>query len=443
MIRALLERLKGAAAAGGDPLGEADAGSTRPFAPFEWMIAWRYLRPRRRQAAVSVIALFSFLGIMIGVAALITVMAVMNGFRDELISKILGFNGHILVQATDAAFTDYGEVSDRVSFVPGVTAAIPFIDGQALASGPRQALGAIVRGMRKEDLDRLGLVSGNVQQGTLDTFKDGGGVAVGSRLARSLGLQVGDQITIVTPRGNVTPLGVTPRVKSFPIMAIFQIGMTQYDNTYIFMPLGDAQNYFNLEGRVSAIDIYVSEPDRVGEITKSVEIAAQRPVLVTDWRYKDMTFFSALEVERNAMFMILTLIVLVAALNIVSGLTMLVKDKTRDIAILRTMGATSGAIMRIFFIAGSSIGATGTLAGFLLGMVLCRYIEPIRGALSWLSGTQLYPPEVYFLTKMRAVVHSGETVSVIVMALILSLLATIPPSRRAAKLDPVEALRNE
>lgn len=422
---------------------KSDPTGTRAFAGFEWTIAWRYLRSRRREAFISVIAGFSFLGIMLGVATLIVVMAVMNGFREELLGKILGLNGHMLVQATDAPLSDYDAVAVRIAFVPGVKFAVPFVEGQALASGRNNAAGALVRGIRKQDLDKVALISGNIKQGTLEGFDDGQGVAIGQRLAQTLGLALGDKITIVTPRGNVTPLGVTPRVKAYPVAAIFQVGMSEYDNVFLFMPFKEAQSYFNVEDRATAIDIFVEDPDRVGEMRSGVEIAAARSVFVSDWRMRNVTFFAALEVERNVMFLILTLIVLVAALNIISGLTMLVKDKSRDVAILRTMGATRGSILRIFFITGAAIGTVGTAAGFLLGYLVCRNIEGVRQGLSWLLGTNLYPPEIYFLSKMKAVMQTGETTSVVLLALGLSLLATLYPAWKAAKLDPVEALRYE
>ncbi|MEJ1161417.1 lipoprotein-releasing ABC transporter permease subunit [Prosthecomicrobium sp. N25] len=422
---------------------DAEPTETRPFSPFEWMIAWRYLRSRRREAFISIIAGFSFVGIMLGVATLITVMAVMNGFREELLGKMLGLNGHMIVMPTDAAFTDFDEVASRIGFVEGVKFAIPFVEGQALASGPAAALGTLVRGIKKEDLDKITLVSGNVQQGTLEGFDQSKGVAVGEKLAEKLGLRLGDPITIVTPRGNVTPMGVTPRVKAFPIVAIFKVGMSEYDAAFVFMPFVQAQAYFNTDDKASAVDVFVQDPDKVGDMRKAVEIAAQRSVFVTDWRFRNVTFFSALEVERNVMFLILTMIVLVAALNIIAGLTMLVKDKSRDIAILRTMGAERGSVMRIFFITGAAIGTTGTAAGVLLGFLICRNIEGVRQFLSWVLGTNLYPPEIYFLSRMKAVMHTGETVSVVLLALGLSLLATVYPAWKAARLDPVEALRYE
>ncbi|GGB60468.1 ABC transporter permease [Roseibium aquae] len=418
-------------------------GATRPFAPYEWMIAGRYLRSRRKEAFISVIAGFSFAGIMLGVATLIIVMAVMNGFRNELLGKILGINGHMLVQPVDLALTDYDPVAKRLEGVPEVMAAIPFVEGQALVSGPAASLGGLVRGVQERDLRRIPLIAETIQRGTLDNFDDGTGVAIGSRLAQNLGVTVGDHITILSPNGSVTPMGITPRRKSYPVSAIFEIGMSEYDGTFVFMPITEAQAYFNMEGRATGIELYVADPDRVGLLRAAVEEGAGRPTFVTDWRQRNVTFFSALEVERNVMFIILTLIVIVAALNIISGLIMLVKDKGRDIAILRTMGATRGAVMRIFLITGASIGCVGTIAGFLLGLVVCWNIESIRQFISWMTATELFDPTLYFLSRLPADIDNGETVTVLIMALALSLLATLYPAWRAARLDPVEALRYE
>jgi lipoprotein-releasing system permease protein len=419
------------------------AEPTRPFAPFEWMIAGRYLRSRRRETFISVIAGFSFAGIMLGVATLIIVMAVMNGFRSELLGKILGINGHMLIQPIDQPLTDYDPVAKRLEGVPEVISAIPFVEGQALVSGPAGNLGALVRGLKESDLRRIPLVANNLRAGTLDGFDAGQGVAIGSRMAQQLGIALGDNVTIISPRGSVTPMGVTPRVKAYPVTAIFEIGMSEYDATFLFMPLPESQAYFNMDGITTGIELYVVDPDNVGTMLAAVEEAAGRPAFVTDWRQRNVTFFSALEVERNVMFIILTLIVLVAALNIISGLIMLVKDKGHDIAILRTMGATRGSIMRIFLITGASIGCVGTLAGFFLGLIVCLNIESIRQFVSWLTSTQLFDPTLYFLSKLPAEIDSGETVTVLLMALALSLLATLYPAWRAARLDPVEALRYE
>jgi len=417
--------------------------ATGPFAPFEWMLSLRYLRARRREGFISVIAGFSFLGIMLGVATLIIVMAVMNGFRKELLDKILGLNGHMLIQPLDSPLTDYEQVAQRISQIQGVILAAPIVDGEALASSPFKASGVLVRGMRGSDLARLGSISQSIVQGTLDGFDQSQGVVIGQRLAEQLSLRAGDSITLVSPRGAVTPMGTMPRIKAYKIAATFQIGMTEYDSAFVFMPLAEAQAYFNRDKDVTAIEVYVDRPDDVDRYARLITEAAKRPIYIVDWRRRNRTFFTALQVERNVMFLILTLIVLVAALNIVSGLIMLVKDKSSDIAIMRTMGATQGAIMRIFVITGASIGVVGTIFGFFAGLLVCIYIEPIRQFLSWVLRIQIFDKEIYFLSKLPADMALGETTAVVVLSLTLSLLATLYPAWRAARLDPVDALRYE
>ncbi|MDN2582637.1 lipoprotein-releasing ABC transporter permease subunit [Aquibium sp. ELW1220] len=427
-------------------MGETAAtpGGAGPFSVFERMVAWRYLRSRRKEAFISVIASISFIGIMLGVATLIIVMAVMNGFRAELLTRILGINGHLVLQAVDTPLDDYAAVADRINGIQGVRYAIPLVEGQVLATGNvGSGAGALVRGMREEDLRKVELVSGNIRQGSLDGFASGQGVAIGQRMSENLGLALGDVITLTSPDGDVTPFGTTARQKGYPVTAIFQVGMSEYDASIIFMALPEAQLYFNSEGRAQTIEVFVDDPDAVDELRPLVEVAAQRPLFMADWRQRNHTFFAALEVERNVMFMILTLIVVVAALNIISGLFMLVKDKGRDIAILRTMGATRAAILRIFVMTGAAIGVTGTLAGVVLGIIVCLNVESIRQFFSWLSGEMLFNPELYFLSQLPAKIDISETTSVVLMALALSFLATLFPAWRAASLDPVEALRYE
>ncbi len=414
---------------------------TRAFAGFEWLLAGRYLRTRRREGFVSVIAGFSFLGILLGVATLIIVMSVMNGFRKELLEKIVGVNGHIFATPIDRPLDDYDVVSGRLRSIPGVKFAIPLVEGQALASSQTGNGGVLVRGIREADIKAIPFIGGNVKTGTLDGFDGGGGVAIGKRLADQLGLQAGDSITIVSPKGASTPFGTAPRIKAYPIQAIFEIGMTEFDASFVFMPLTEAQAYFNREGDVNVIEIFVDNPDRTQQVRDAIEADAPRPLVLSDWRQRNRTFFNALEVERNVMFIILALIVLVAALNIVSGLIMLVKDKTADIAIMRTMGASRGTVLRVFLITGAAIGVLGTMAGLALGVVFANNIKSIMAGLNWLTGANLWDPTVRFLSDIPSVIDWREVVSVVVMALTLSLLATLYPAWKAARLDPVQALR--
>ncbi|MBX3447033.1 MAG: lipoprotein-releasing ABC transporter permease subunit [Parvibaculaceae bacterium] len=422
---------------------ERRTGKSRAFGAFEWLLAMRYLRSRRREGIVSVIAIISFLGIMLGVATLIIVMSVMNGFRTELLSRILGVNGHMYVQGIGVNITGYDALADEIRKVQGVTSVVPLVDGQVMVQSPQNAGGALVRGMREADLKAMSIVSDNVTLGSLDGFDEGGGVAVGSRLAQNLGLTLGDNITLLSPRGAITPFGTAPRVAAFEIRAIFELGMSEYDASFVFMPLDEARAFFRTNEGVSALEIRVTNPDRINTYVSPIAAVAGPGSMVTTWQQRNESFFSALQVERNVMFLILTLILIVASLNIISGLVMLVKDKGRDIAVLRTMGATRGAVMRAFFISGASIGVMGTMAGFLLGLVFCLNIETLRQWLSSLSGTELFSPEVYFLSRMPAEVDPGEVTAVVAMALFLSFAATLYPAWRAASLDPVEALRYE
>ena len=418
-------------------------GDTRAFSPFEWMLARRYLRARRKEGFISVIAGFSFLGIMLGVATLIIVMAVMNGFRKDLFDKIMGLNGHVIVHKIGEPFEDYAEMTAKLSKVPGVVSAMPLIEGQVMVSSNIQALGGLVRGISEASLKSLKLVSDGVKYGTLEGFDGQTGIAIGTRLANSLRVGLGDSITLVSPRGATTPFGTAPRSKPYQITALFELGMSEYDRMMIFMPLAEAQKYFAKGNEVDVLELVIKDPQNVEKYAAAIREEAGPTMNISDWRQRNESFFNVLAVERNVMFIILSLIILVAAMNIISGMMMLVKDKGRDIAVLRTMGATKGAVMRVFLITGASIGIVGTLAGLILGVVFCWNIEAIKNFVSWVTGTMVFDPAIYYLTKLPAEIDFRETAGIVGMSLALSVLATLYPSWRASKLDPVEALRYE
>jgi lipoprotein-releasing system permease protein len=413
------------------------------FSAFERMVAMRYLRSRRQEGFISVIAWFSLLGIGLGVATLIIVMSVMNGFRFELLSRILGVNGHLGVYSNSGQpLADYDEIAKRVQAVPGVVAAIPTVEGHVMASANNQATGVMVRGMKGEDLARRPILGNNIITGNIADVHGTNAILIGDKLARNLGVRVGDQITLISPKGNVTAFGTVPRMKAYTVVALFSVGMYEYDSRFVYMPLEAAQIYFQVENAVNYLDVTVDHPDNSRARGEAIRAATgMRNIL--DWQQSNSSFFTAIQVERNVMFLILTLIIVVAAFNIISSLIMLVKDKGRDIAILRTMGATRGMIMRIFLLSGASVGVIGTIFGFLLGLTFSLNIETIRQWVEKLSGTNVFNAEIYFLSKLPAIVDPMEVVIVVGMGLSLSFLATIYPSWRAARLDPVEALRYE
>lgn len=441
-----------------------------PFSRFEFLVAGRYLRSRRADGFISVIAALTLSGIAIGVATLIVVTSVMNGFREELLSKILGLNGHFTAFPIERQFTDYDPTVVEIEKIDGVVHAIAYVEGQALASGQTESTGVAVRGVTEESIKKLDVLRNGVQLGGWDQWDQGMGVAIGWRLAQKLGVTIGDPVTIVNPNGTFTPLGKTPQIRSYPVTVIFNLGMVEFDSFYLFMPLAAAQTYFKMyEDRLkpgvdppdvmatdeqieaayervpmaTAVEVFIDNPDNIVTMRNRIQQTTSHPLILTDWQQRDETFFSALQVERVVMFVILSMIILVAAFNIISSLVMLVKDKGADIAVLRTMGATQSSIMRIFSITGTAIGFVGTFVGLILGIVISMNAEPLRAFVSNALGVTIFPPEVFFLSSLPSKINPSEVTAVVILALALSFLATLYPAWRAAQYDPVEALRYE
>lgn len=415
---------------------------TMPFAAFERMISFRYLRPPKGEGFISVIAILTLIGIALGVMTLIIVLGVMNGFRDTLYKNILDINGHIVIQKFGKPFTDFDQTANNIRAVKGVKAVVPVIDGQVMVSSKYQEYFGNVRGIRSEDINKLTAVTSKIRFGNLKNFSQARGIVLGIRLANVLGVRVGDPINIVTLRGAQTPFGTAPRVKSYRVSAIFEVGIYEYDLKIMFMPLNEAQKFFSKKNRVSALEVMVENPKEISKYEPAISKSSGANTHLTNWRQRNQKLFSVLQVERNMMFIIVSLIVFVAALNIISSMIMLVKVKTRDIAVLRTMGASRSSIMRIFMTTGSFIGVVGTLLGLILGVLFCLNIETIQDFIGWATGVRI-DPEIQFLSRLPAKMDLAETTTVVVVALFLSFLATLYPAWRAASLDPVEALRYE
>ena len=422
-----------------------------PFAAYEFMIAWRYLRAKRAEGGVSVMTWISLVGITLAVFALIATLAVRSGFREEFVDTILGSNAHITVYnaievdangRTSRTISDYTDMAARVADVPGVTRVAPLVKGQVMVTANAKNAGVEVYGIAYDDLLTIPrIVEPEAKEGRIEDFASG--VAIGSGVARELGVQVGSKIKLISPEGVKTPFGTSPRVKAYDVVYIFTAGRYDIDRTRVYMPFEEAQAYFNRTGVADELEVMVTDPDRVDGLIIPILQAAGERALVWTWRDASGSFLRALEVEDNVMFVILSILVLIAAMNITSGLIMLVKNKGRDIGILRTMGLTEGAVLRVFFICGAFTGVIGTAMGVLLGCLFALYIDPIFATVNYMMGGGVWDPSIRGIYALPAKLEFDDVLSAVLLSLSLSFIVTIFPARRAARMNPVEALRYE
>lgn len=430
--------------------GRTEGSATRPFGLFEWTVARRYIAATKKGTGVSLISIIAFGGIALAVTVLIVVMAVMQGFRAKLLEQLLGVNGHVFVQSgTMEPLGDYDDLTAQLRAIEGVTSATPIIQDYVYLIGRGQTA-AVAYGIRPEDLRDIDMIAGegHLVEGTLETFGEGrnGGnqIAIGIRLARELGVTVGSPLTVITANGAETPMGTSPtRDKTYEVGAIYSIGMSEYDGAFIYMPLQQAQLFFRRGDGVDKIEVRVEKPAEIEPYQTIIEDAVGPEIYTYNWQNVHQPYFNALQTERAMMRIILSLILAVAVLNIITGLIMLVKDKTGDIAVMRTLGATQGSIMRIFFLTGTMIGVFGTLVGVICGAVISMNVASIEKGLSTLLGVRIFSPDVYLFDEMPAQMQLGEVAFVAIFSLVLSCLSTLYPAWRAARLDPVEALRYE
>jgi len=416
------------------------------FGPFERMVAGRYLRARKGERFVSIIATFSLVGIALGVATLIVVTSVMSGFQVELVSRILGVNGHITIDAyAGQKISNFPPLVDKVRAIPGIVSATPVLDGQALLSTDGGgARGGLVRGISLDDLRALHPISDHIVAGNLADFKGDDAIVIGISLANSYRLRPGDPLTLISPDGAATAFGTIPRVRAYKVVAIFDAGLADYNSSVVFLPLPAAQVFFQKPDAVTGIEIRLSDADNVGAVEGPLrDLIHGLPVYARDWRHANDTIVGVLQVQKDTMFIVLGMIVLVAAFNVVSSLIMLVKDKRADIGVLRTLGASSGAVMRIFLMCGAFVGVTGTVIGTVIGIVFCRNIVAVQHFVENITGGRVFDASVFMLSELPSTIDWGDVVRVVVLGLALSLLATLYPSWRAARTDPVEALRHE